>query len=102
MHSLERGKRRLRQNLKLRRQMVWIVVTEMMEKCPHVDKKHSTDVATKMVAKYPNFLQDVIEGDIVETGYHSLVKQLQYRIENMKRTSTPNIRKRKHQTDVSD
>ncbi|KAK2843764.1 hypothetical protein Q7C36_011979 [Tachysurus vachellii] len=99
MHSLERGKR---PGTKLRRQMVRIIVTEMMEKCPHVGKKHSTDVATKMVAKYPNSLQDVIEGDIVGTGYHSLVKQLQNRIENVRRTSTPKIRKRKHQTDVSD
>ncbi|XP_034542051.1 uncharacterized protein LOC117815324 isoform X1 [Notolabrus celidotus] len=96
MHSLERGKR---PGPKLRRQMVRIVVTEMMKKCPHVGKKHSTDVAKKMVAKYPKSLQDVIEGDVVGTGYHSLVKQLQNRIENVRRTSTPKIRKRKHQTD---
>ncbi|XP_019218393.1 uncharacterized protein LOC102080133 isoform X2 [Oreochromis niloticus] len=88
MHFLERG-----------RQMVRIVVTELMEKCPHVGRKHSIDVAKKMVAKYPNSLQDVIEGDIVGAGYLSLVKQLQNRIENVRRTSTPKIRKRKHQTD---
>lgn len=77
--------------------MVRIVVTEMMEKCPHVGKKHSTDVA-----KYSDSLQDVIEGDIAGIGYHSLVKQLQNRIENVRCTSTPKIRKRKHQTDDSD
>lgn len=99
MNALERGKR---PGSKMRRQMVRIVVTEMMEKCPHVGKKHSTDVARKMVAKYPDSLQDVIEGDIVGTGYHSLVKQLQNRIENARRVSTPKIRKRKHQTDDSD
>ncbi|RXN27392.1 hypothetical protein ROHU_020084 [Labeo rohita] len=99
MQALERGKR---PGPKLRRQMARIVVTEMMQKCPHVGKKHSTDVATNMVAKYPSSLQDVIEGDIVGTGYHSLVKQLQNRIENVRRTSTPKIRKRKHQTDDSD
>ncbi|XP_037554240.1 uncharacterized protein LOC119430829 [Nematolebias whitei] len=92
MQSLERGKR---PGPKLRRQMVRIVVTEMMEKCPLVGKKHSTDVAKKMVAKYPKSLQDVIDGDIVGTGYHSLVKQLQNRIENVWRTSTPKMRKRK-------
>ncbi|XP_056455482.1 uncharacterized protein LOC130389639 isoform X2 [Gadus chalcogrammus] len=98
MHYLERGKR---PGPKRRRQMVRIVVTEMMEKCPHIGKKHSTDVAKKMVAKYPHSLQDVIEGDIVGAGYLSLVKQLQNRIENARRTSTPKIRKRKHQTDDS-
>ncbi|KAL2096062.1 hypothetical protein ACEWY4_008210 [Coilia grayii] len=82
--------------------MVQIVVTEMMEKSRHVGKKHSTVVAKKMVAKYPSSLQDVIEGDIVGAGYHSLVKQLQNRIENVRRTTTPKIRKRKPQTDDSD
>ena len=48
--------------------MVRIVVTEMLEKCPHGSKKHSTDVAKKMVAKYPHSLQDVIEGEIVGAG----------------------------------
>ena len=72
--------------------MVGIVVTEMMEKCCHVGKKHSTNVAKKTVAKYPISLQDVIEGDIVGTGYHSLVKHLLNRIENERRTSTPKMR----------
>ncbi|XP_070403802.1 uncharacterized protein [Nothobranchius furzeri] len=99
MDSLERGKR---PSPKLRRQMIRIVATEMMGKCPHAGKKHSTEVAKKMVAKYPKSLQDVIEGDIVGKGYYSLVKQLQYRIENAKRTSTPKIRKRKHQTESDD
>lgn len=76
--------------------MVRIVVTEMMEKCPHAGKKHSTVVGKEMVAKYPKSLQDVIEGDVVGTGYHSLVKQLQNRIENVRRNSTPKLRKRKH------
>uniref|UniRef100_A0AAR2JY98 SAM domain-containing protein n=1 Tax=Pygocentrus nattereri TaxID=42514 RepID=A0AAR2JY98_PYGNA len=79
MQPLERGKR---PGPKLRRQMVRIVVTEMMEKCPHVGKKHSTDVAKKMVSKYPKSLQDIIEGDIVGTGYHSLVKQLKRKHES--------------------
>lgn len=50
MHSLERGKR---PGPKLRRQMVRIVVTEMMEKCPHVGKKDSTDVAKKWWQNIP-------------------------------------------------
>lgn len=38
-----------------------------------------------MVVKYPRSLQDVIEGDVVGPGYHSLLKQLQAQIENVKR-----------------
>lgn len=99
MQSFERGQR---PGSKLRRQMVRIVVTEMMEKCPNVGKKHSTDVGKKMVAKYPKSLQDVIEGDIIGTGYHSLVKQLQNRIENVRCTSTPKLRKRRHPIESDD
>ncbi|CAL9688657.1 unnamed protein product [Knipowitschia caucasica] len=99
MQCLERGKR---PSPRLRKEMVRIVVREMTTKCSRVGKKHSIEVGKKMVAKYPLSLQDVIEGDIVGTGYDSVVKQLQNRVDNVKRNSTPVIRKRKHQTDDSD
>lgn len=67
-----------------------------------MSKWTSTDVAKKMVAKYPKSLQDIIEGDVIGSGYHSLVKQLQNRIENVKRSTTPKIRKRKSRTEDSD
>lgn len=98
MQSLERGKR---PRPRLRREMVRIVVGEMMKK-GSATKRSTTEVAKKMVAKYPQSLQDVIGGDVIGPGYHSLVKQLQNRIENVKRSTTPKIRKRKHHTDNSD
>lgn len=52
-----------------------------------------------MVTKYLKSLQDVIEGDVIGSGYHSLVKQLQNRIENAKRSTTPKERKRKLPTE---
>ncbi len=55
-----------------------------------------------MVAKYPKSLQDVIEGDVVGSGYHSLVKQLQTRIENVKLPSTPMMMKRQKGSDRYD
>lgn len=67
-----------------------------------MSKWTSTDVAKKMVAKYPKSLQDIIEGDVIGSGYHSLVKRLQNRIENVKRSTTPKIRKRKIRTEDSD
>jgi len=92
MQSLERGKR---PSPKMRREMVRIVVSAMMRKSSYLGKRSSTEVAKKMVAKYPKSLQDVIDGDVIGPGYHSLVKQLQYRIENVKRSTIPKIRKRK-------
>lgn len=66
--------------------MICMVVAEMMKVCASPSKQASTEVTKKMVAKYPQSLQDVREGDVVRPGYHSLVKQLQVRIENTKQS----------------
>lgn len=47
------------------------------------------------MAKYPKSLKDVIKGDIIGLGYGSLVKQIQNRIENVKRPTIPKIKIRK-------
>ncbi|XP_067374849.1 uncharacterized protein [Channa argus] len=99
MQSLERGKR---PSPKMRREMVRILVREMMQVSSCISKRNTTEIAKKIVAKYPNSLQDVIEGDVIGPGYHSLVKQMQNRIENVRRPTTPKIRKRRHRTDDSD
>lgn len=75
--------------------MIRIVASEMMKASASPSKQASTEVAKKLIAKYPQSLQDIIEGDVVGTGYHPLVKQLQARIENVKRSSTPRKKKRK-------
>ncbi|XP_073717977.1 uncharacterized protein [Misgurnus anguillicaudatus] len=99
--ALERGRR---PGPSLRKEMVRIVVREMMKVSSSISKMNATDVAKKMVAKYPKSLQDVIEGDIIGTGYQSLVKQIQNRVENVKRPSTPKITRRKnwHDSDTDE
>ncbi|XP_036440032.1 uncharacterized protein LOC118817438 [Colossoma macropomum] len=99
MQCLERGKR---PSPRLRREMIRIVVSEMMNACASPSKQASTVVAKEMVAKYTQSLQDVIEGEVVGPGYHSLVKQLQARIENVKRSSAPRMMKRKQGSDEYD
>ena len=68
IQTLERGKR---PSPRLRREMVRIVVSDMMRQSSSVSKRNSTDVAKKMVAKYPKSLQGIIEGDVIGPGYHS-------------------------------
>lgn len=87
---------------RLRRELVRIIISKMMNVCASPSKKASTEVAKKMVAKYPRSLQDVIEGDVVGPGYYSLVKQLQAQIENVKRSSTPKITKCEQVSDEDD
>ncbi|KAG7455662.1 hypothetical protein JOB18_001478, partial [Solea senegalensis] len=96
---LERQKR---PSPRLRREMVRTVVSEMMKTCKNPTKRNTTEIAKRMVAKYPKSLEDVIDGDVIGLGYHSLVKQLQSRIENVKRPDTPMITKRKAQLDDDD
>ena len=55
-----------------------------------------------MVAKDPKSLQDILEGDVIGAGYHSLVTQLQNSIENVRPSTTPKIRKIKHHSDTDD
>nr|XP_055039672.1 uncharacterized protein LOC129427310 isoform X2 [Misgurnus anguillicaudatus]XP_055039673.1 uncharacterized protein LOC129427310 isoform X2 [Misgurnus anguillicaudatus] len=98
IHCLEKKKRL---SPRLRREMIRIVVSDMLKVCDGPSKQSSTTIAKKMVAKYPASLQDVIEGEIVGSGYHSLVKQLQNRVENIKRSYVPKIRKR-NRTEDSD
>lgn len=82
--------------------MIRIVVSEVMLACASPNKQASTEIGMKMVAKYPQSLQDVIEGDVIGPGYHSLIKQLQARIENVKRSSLPRILKHKRVSDEYD
>ena len=57
---------------------------------------------TKKLLPSIQSLQDVIGGDVVGTGYHSLVKQLKARVENPKRPSEPRIMKRKRESDENE
>ncbi|KAL6455511.1 hypothetical protein MHYP_G00360510 [Metynnis hypsauchen] len=99
---LQNLKRQKRPSPRLRREMIRIVVSEIMKVCNNPSKHNTTEIGKKMVAEYPKSLQDVIEGDVIGPGYHSLVKQLQARVENVKRPNRPKIKKRKTTSDGSD
>nr|XP_033474223.1 uncharacterized protein LOC117251793 [Epinephelus lanceolatus] len=96
VQSLERQKR---PSALLRRNMIRIVVSEMMKICKSPTKHNTTEIAKRMVARYPKSLQDVIDDDVIGLGYHSLAKQLQARVENVKQPNTPKIKKRKAASD---
>ena len=91
---LESGKR---PKPSLRKEMVRIVVSAMVKR-GSARMRSATEVGKKIVSKYPQCLQDVISGDVIGPGYSSLVKQIKNRIDNVKRSSTPKIRKRRAQT----
>ncbi|KAK5600975.1 hypothetical protein CRENBAI_006008 [Crenichthys baileyi] len=80
--------------------MISIIVKEMMKACASLSRRASTEIARRLVAMYPNSRQDVIEGDVVGQ-YHSLVKQIQARIENGERSSSAMIQKCKKEDQMT-
>ncbi|KAG9272594.1 hypothetical protein AMEX_G8348 [Astyanax mexicanus] len=71
-----------------RREMIRLVVGEVLTICPTPGKKHFDAIARKIVQAYPLSFKDVIEGQVVGSGFDSLTKQLQSRADNLKRGKT--------------
>lgn len=68
-----------------RREVIRIIAAEILSTCKNPSKKHLIEVARKMALEYPMSFRDVIEGEVVASGYDSIVKQLQCRVDNTKR-----------------
>ncbi len=68
--------------------MIRLIVIEILTVCPTPGKKHISEIARKMAKEYPVAFTDVIEGEIVGSGYDSLTKQMISRVDNLRRGST--------------
>lgn len=77
-----------------RREVIRIVVAEILTVCKKPGKRHITEIARKMVIRYPKSFRDEIEGQVIGTGYDSLGKQLISRIDNHRRLQAPPAQKR--------
>ncbi|KAG8009026.1 hypothetical protein GBF38_011616 [Nibea albiflora] len=77
-----------------RREIIRIVAGEILNVCKKPGKKHVSEISRKMVLCYPKSFQDEIEGQIVGTGYDSLVKQFISRLDNCKRLQAATAQKR--------
>nr|XP_014352530.1 PREDICTED: uncharacterized protein LOC102345540 isoform X2 [Latimeria chalumnae] len=91
LYIFEKG---LRPSGRQRRQMIRIIVSEMLKVCQDPLKKHVDEIAKRMVAQFPRSLCDLIGGEVVGSGYDSLAKQLRIRVDNSKRMVPPLLAKR--------
>ncbi len=64
------------------------VVSEILNACPTPGEKHISEIARKMTKAFPVAFTDVIEGEVVGSGYDSLTKQMLSRVDNLKRGNT--------------
>ena len=68
-----------------RRQMIRILADAVLHKCKKPRIQEIESICCKIVEKYPKSFRDEADGVTVGSGYSSMVKQLQFRIENVKR-----------------
>ncbi|XP_049436833.1 uncharacterized protein LOC125891522 [Epinephelus fuscoguttatus] len=71
-----------------RLEIIRLIVSEILTVCPTLGKKHISEIARKMTKAYPVAFTDVIEGEVVGSGYDSLTKQMVSRVDNLKRGNT--------------
>lgn len=68
-----------------RREMIRIIIDDVVATNTKPGKKNLAIIARNIVSAYPDSFEDKIDGDVVGTGYDSLVKQLVSRVENVSR-----------------
>ncbi|KAJ3601494.1 hypothetical protein NHX12_032462 [Muraenolepis orangiensis] len=71
-----------------RREVIRLVVGEILAIFPTPGKKPLSEIAREIVSAYPQSFRDVIEDQVVGSGYDSITKQLQSRIDNLNRGKT--------------
>lgn len=72
----------------LRREMIRILISDIRNVCDRPLKKQLCDVARQIVDDYPKSFRDELDGNIVGSGYDSVLKQMVLRVENEQRKST--------------
>lgn len=87
-----------------RREAIRVIVAEILAVCKKPGKKHIIEIARKMVLDYPKSFRDEIEGEIVGSGYDSIVKQMMCRVDNYRRLESPCVKKRveSHSSEAED
>lgn len=105
-HIKETLEKQERPSTRDRREVVRMVTAEVLAVCKYPQKKHLREIARKMVLAYPKSFKDVIEGQVVGSGYDSLTRWLQCRVDNCKRAQLmilPNSsgRRKKRQKNVN-
>lgn len=88
-----------------RREMVKVVVDQMLENDPNPTRAMCQSIARSIVRDYPKTFADVRKkGDIIGDGCHSLLQQIKTRVEykNIKNTLARRRRERRPRTGVAD
>ena len=69
----------------LRREMIRIVCSDISSIHSHPGRRQLRQLAEKVVSEYPSSFRDMVGGDVVGSGYDSLLIQLEVRLDNINR-----------------
>lgn len=69
----------------LRREMVRIICSDIVTTCANPGRRQLRLLADKIVDTYPLSFRDMLDGDVVGSGYDSLMLQLESRLDNLNR-----------------
>ena len=86
-----------------RREMIRVVVDDIVKICRKPTRRQLVVIAAKFVEDYPQSFEDKLEDMVIGTGYNSILSQLEQRFANTnrpmlqsKRNSSSPDRKKKH------
>ncbi|XP_048259396.1 uncharacterized protein LOC125384390 [Haliotis rufescens] len=82
-NDLERGKRL---HPSARQDLVRLFVDAVRKKTQHASRPQMSVIAQRMTARYPDSLQDKLDGSIIGSGYDSILNKLVSRNENLNRS----------------
>jgi hypothetical protein len=69
----------------LRREMIRIICSEIVTTCANPGRRQLRLLADKIVNTYPLSFRDMLDGDVIGSGYDSLMLQLESRLDNLNR-----------------
>ncbi|CAL8283704.1 unnamed protein product [Lota lota] len=77
-----------------RREVVRVIAGELLATCRAAGKAHVLEIARRVALAHPKSFQDEMAGEVVGSGYDSIVRQMMSHIYNVRRPESPRAGKR--------
>ncbi|KAJ3613584.1 hypothetical protein NHX12_019830, partial [Muraenolepis orangiensis] len=86
VHIKKKLKAGVRPSTSERRMVIRVIVSDLLATCKTTGKKHVLEIARRVIRTYPKSFRDEIGGEVVGSGYDSIVRQMLSSIYNVRRT----------------
>jgi len=90
---IQRLENRERPSASERREVIRVIVGDLLATCITTGKRHVVEIARKVMRAYPKSFRDEVAGKVVGSGYDSIVRQMMSNVYN-RRSKFPSIQER--------